>query len=323
MPGLELLARSLQDHAPGFRLLCFSGLQEARRIASAVPIVDIADEPIAASGWSVKPEVLLRTLERAPAALWLDTDVIVSGDLGRVIADFPDDALVVGEEFRYPQPGGCAARARAWKLEIGRDLRWMVNSGSVRVTRRHIPLLRQWQTMLQDPAFVAAQATPVSARPLHLLGDQDVLAALLASAQFGDVPLHYIRNGPDMVQHSGANGFHVVDRLRTVLSGPPAFVHMLGRYKPWSFAAVPDARHDRTDFFHLVCHELSPYHAAAQPYAAKLGNPPWLQRRTWLARTFNMMAMGNVPLRGLPLALLAWMAEWRRKGPPVLPGAGP
>ncbi|MBJ6120762.1 hypothetical protein JAO74_03035 [Sphingomonas sp. BT553] len=276
-------------------------------------------DDLGVSGWSVKPTVLLRALAEADSAFWLDTDVVVSGDLGGLLDALPAGAVVVGEEYRYRQPGGCSGRARAWGLTVSRELDWMTNSGSVRVTRAHRPLLERWQALLADPRFIAAQKTPIATRPTHLLGDQDVLAALLASTEFADLPIHYIRNGPEMVQHCGANGYHAIDRLRMIFRRP-AFIHMLGRYKPWSFVVPPDARRSKADYLHFLCFELSPFHAAAQPYAAALGHPVWLQRRSRVARVLNAAAFGNVALRGLPLALVAWAAEWKRGSPPPLPG---
>ncbi|WP_156460618.1 hypothetical protein [Sphingomonas sp. Leaf339] len=318
LPGLALLARSIANHAPHLRLLCFSSLAGAKALSDELPGMELRPvEDLGVSGWSVKPTVLLHALEESDSALWLDTDVVVSGGLGKLLDALPAGAVVVGEEYRYRQLGGCSARARAWGLTVSRELDCMTNSGSVRVTKAHRPLLERWQALLADPRFVAAQQMPIATRPTHLLGDQDVLAALLVSTEFADLPVHYIRNGPEMVQHCGANGYHVIDRLRMIFRRP-AFVHMLGRYKPWSFDVPPDPLRSKADYLHFVCFELSPFHAAAQPYAAALGNPTWLQRRSRLARVLNAMALGNVALRGLPLALAAWAAEWKRGSPPPL-----
>jgi len=322
MPGLELLARSLLDHAPDLKLLCFSPCVGASALATQIPNLTIeSPDDIAGRGWSAKPDVLLRALELAPDVLWLDTDVIVIGDLDGLLASAPPGALLVGEEFHDLQPDGCANRARAWGLSVRRNLDRMVNSGSVRVTRVHRPLLERWRTLLADDRFTEAQRLPVAQRPSHLVGDQDVLAALLVS-EFADVPLHYLRNGTDMLQHCGANGYHVVDRLKVLRGARPAFVHMLGRYKPWSFDKVPDFRRARADYFNLVCFELSPFHQAAARYATHLGRPGWLERRTRLARLLHRLGGGNVALRGMPLALLAWGAERIRGGPPPLSAAG-
>jgi hypothetical protein len=111
-----------------------------------------------------------------------------------------------------------------------------------------------------------------------------------------------------MIQHSGANGYHVIDRLLSLRGNGPAFVHMLGRYKPWSFETIPSIRRNSTDYLHMVCFELSPFFEAAQPYSNELGSPEWLRRRTRLARVLNFIFGGNIALRGLPLALASWIA---------------
>lgn len=87
--------------------------------------------------------------------------------------------------------------------------------------------------------------------------------------------VHYIRNGPDMVQHCGANGYHVIDRLRMNFRRL-TFVHMLGRYKPWSFVVPPDFRRSRVDYLHFLYFELSPFHAAASCSGANLCGGPRL-----------------------------------------------
>ncbi|SHH49502.1 hypothetical protein SAMN05443248_4998 [Bradyrhizobium erythrophlei] len=111
-----------------------------------------------------------------------------------------------------------------------------------------------------------------------------------------------------MIQHCGANGYHVLDRLARPFGKGPRFVHMLGRYKPWSFEVVPSARHNPTDHLNMVCFELSPFFEAAQPFARELGWPGWLRRRTLPSRILNLAFGGNVALRGLPLAMVSWAA---------------
>ena len=70
-----------------------------------------------------------------------------------------------------------------------------------------------------------------------------------------------------------------------------------------------------------MAYELSPFLAAAQPYAAALGHPPWLRRRTVPGRAFHALAFGNVALSGLPLAILGLLPQWMSLGMSLgLPG---
>ena len=310
LPGVELLARSLARHAPTMRLRVYSPLPEVAALAEQIPGMEaVHTDALKGRGWNVKPTVLGWALDDVEAALWLDTDIVIAGDLAALAAGWPDEALVVGQEFRGNKERGGSLRAEGWGLPVGRLLPYHVNSGSVRALRKHRALLGEWSRLLADPAYVAIQKT--HDRPIHALGDQDVLWALLVSETFSDLSVHYIKPGSEMILHCGGNGYHVVERLGHVFGAKVAFVHMLGGYKPWSFTDVPDRVTAADRYLHMACFELSPFHAASRPYAAALGNPPWLERRTGLARTLNALALGNVALRGLPLAMMAWFKDAR------------
>lgn len=311
LPGVELLARSLARHAPSLRLMVFSPLTEVGELAARLPNMQAAfTEELIGHGWNVKPTVLLWALDLAPEVLWLDTDIIVSGDLTALMQAVPDDAFVVGQEFSGIREKGGQVRAEKWGFEVGRLIPYHVNSGSIRALLTHRALLEDWRDLLNDPAYVATQRNRVP-RPIHMVGDQDVLWALLVSKKYTHIPVHYIKSGSEMVIHCGANGYHVIDRLGHLFGSRAAFVHMLGSYKPWSFGDMPDRKTSPEDYLNMVCFELSPYHAASAPFAADLGNPAWLKRRTPLARTLNALTGGHVALRGLPLAAIAWIHDAR------------
>ncbi len=310
LPGVELLARSLARHAPSMRLRVYSPLPQVAALAAQLPNLDASHtDALQGRGWNVKPTVLGWALDDVESALWLDTDIIVAGDLAALVGRFPADALVVGQEFRGNKERGGSLRAEGWGLPVGRLLPYHVNSGSVRALRSHRALLDHWSRLLADPAYVAIQRG--GDRPIHALGDQDVLWALLVSQDHADIPVHYIKVGSEMILHCGANGYHVVERLRHSFGADVAFIHMLGGYKPWSFDEVPDRRQSPDRYLHMACFELSPFHAASQPYAQALGDPAWLKRRTPLARTLHAATLGHVALRGLPLAAIAWFKDVR------------
>lgn len=309
LPGLEILARSLYRHCPDLVLEVYSPLEEvARRLGDLPSVCWIPTRDLLGRGWNAKPLILQRGLEAHERVLWLDTDVVVTGDLVRRVNQYEGGALVVGQEFRGAPALASKLRAQGFGLEVARSIPFAVNSGSILADRSHLGLIRRWSQLLEREDYQAAQNRPAAQRPAAFVGDQDALWALLVS-DFAHVPLDYFRIGPDMVIHCGANGFHALDRLRTAIRPSYAFVHMVGRYKPWSFARVPHWRQERTDWFHLVCFELSPYFEGASPYGEALDRPAWLKRRTLPARLLNLCALGNVALRGLPLAVAAWGAE--------------
>jgi hypothetical protein len=316
IPGVELLARSLQRHSPDLNLHIYSPLDAAaERLTGLRTVTFIRTTDLVNRGWNAKPSILLRALKEHERVLWLDTDVIISGDIGSLIDRFDKDAVVVGQEFRGKSGDGGYIRAKAYGLAPSRPLPHTVNSGSIIVSRKHRSLIEAWSALLSNLDYQAAQSQPIRERAPAFVGDQDSLWALLASQGFTDVKVDYFRVGSDMIQHSGANGYHVIDRLIRPFGNGPVFVHMLGRYKPWSFGTIPSARRNLTDYLHMVCFELSPYFETAQPYAAQLGSPCWLRRRTLPAKFFNLMFGGNVALRGMPLAIASWIAALSGRRP--------
>lgn len=316
VPGVELLARSLERYSPSLRVEVYSPLEIiADRLANLPRLKFIRTDDLVRRGWNVKPVILLRALTMHGRAFWLDTDVIISGDIGSLINRFDHDAFVVGQEFRASDKGGGKMRALAYGLTPSRHLPYQVNSGSILACQQHRVVLEKWSALLMDIQYQEAQRRPISERPIAFVSDQDALWGLLASKDFSELKLDYFRTGYDMIQHCGANGYHVLERLSRPFGNRPVFVHMLGRYKPWSFEKVPPARRSVADYFHMVCFELSPFFEAAQPFSAYLDRPGWLRMRTLPARILNSLFAGNVALRGLPLAFVAWVAALMGRRP--------
>lgn len=316
IPGVEILARSLNRYSPTLEMHVYSPLDIiAERLSDLPRLKFIKTMDLVGQGWNAKPAVLLRALTTSERVLWLDSDVVVMGDIRSLIGRFEKDAFVVGQEFRgFAQAGG-HIRANGFGLAPLRVLPYAVNSGSIIVSRSHRWLLGEWSALLSDERYQAAQSRPPAERPVPFVGDQDALWALLTSKNSVDVQVDYFRIGSDMIQHCGANGYHVLDRLCRPLGTGPVFVHMLGRYKPWSFENVPFVTHDPADYLNLVCYELSPFFEAAQPFASSLNWPEWLRRRTLPARILNLVFGGNIALRGLPLAIGSWAAAWMGRRP--------
>jgi hypothetical protein len=317
IPGVEILARSLNRYSPTLEMHVYSPLDAiAERLSDLPRLKFIKTNDLAGEGWNVKPMVLLRALTTSERVLWLDSDVAVMGNIGSLIGRFEGDAFVVGQEFRGFAREGGHIRAKGFGLTPLRELPYAVNSGSILVSRSHRWLLAEWSALLSDKQYQAAQTRPVVERPVPFVGDQDALWALLTSKKSADVQVDYFRIGSDMIQHCGANGYHVLDRLSRSAGTGPVFVHMLGRYKPWSFEDVPLITQSPTDYLNMVCYELSPFFEAAQPFASNLDWPGWLRRRTLPARILNLIFGGNVALRGLPLAMGSWAAAaWTGRRP--------
>lgn len=318
IPGVEILARSLNHYSPSLELHVYSPLETlAERLSDLPGLKLVGTTDLVGCGWNAKPIILQRALMESDRALWLDTDVVMTGDIVPLLDRFEPRILVVGQEFRGAAGAGGRIRAEGYGLVPSRDPPYPVNSGSILASTQHRDLLTQWSLLLSDGRYQEAQSRPIAERPVAFVGDQDALWALLTSQEFSNVPVGYFLIGPDMIQHCGANGYHVLDRLVRPSGKGPVLVHMLGRYKPWSFEDIPSMRHRPADYLNLVCFELSPYFEAAKPFARELDWPAWLHRRTLPARILNLAFGGNVALRGLPLALASWAAASLGRRPEV------
>ena len=61
-------------------------------------------------------------------------------------------------------------------------------------------------------------------RGVHMVGDQDVLTALLCSEEFSDVPIEIFYRGSGIIQYFGLYGFTLRERLRCLINGlPPVY----------------------------------------------------------------------------------------------------
>ncbi len=259
------------------------------------------------SGWNVKPGKLLEMLDSGhDEVIWIDTDIVAHRDFRPALAGIGPEAIVVGQEFRTIHAEGGRLRTTAWGLDHARQFSYAMNSGFVRVSPAHRALLLRWQELMARPDYVAIQAQPLSQRPAAMVSDQDVLWALLGSSEFAHLEVDYLACGDSIIQNSGANGYHVVERLRHVVQGLPPLVHALGKEKPWDYPQVPTFRGHRRDYLELALLETSPYVAVASRFAGQLSEPaPWLGARTLLAKSLRLMTLGHPSLQGLPLAALA------------------
>src|ERR1700737_3366792 len=100
IPGVELLARSLNLYSPSLELHVYSPLDTiADRLSDLPRLKFIKTTDLIGRGWNAKPTILLRALMGSEWALWLDTDVVIVGDIASLIGRFEPDVLVVGQEF--------------------------------------------------------------------------------------------------------------------------------------------------------------------------------------------------------------------------------
>lgn len=258
-------------------------------------------------GWNVKPTILLRALAQSDQVMWIDSDVIVIAPIESMLQRVSVNGIIVSTE--YPDPTGIlsAVRAEGHGLKLGRRFPHSINSGVMLLDRRHRDLLLDWQKLLASETYQSARKLGAKDRPIHLVGDQDVLWALLSAEKHKLIEVDFFQIGRDIIMHAGGNGYTVGSRIKTMFGAKPSLVHSYGAFKPWM--PYESTLRSRAHYINLVCNELSPYHKAAQTYASQLGNPTWLKHQTKMAVFLDRLFLGNVELRGMPLAVLARLSE--------------
>jgi len=258
------------------------------------------------SSYNVKPQAMLHLMGRGyDEILWIDSDVIVTESVTSLLAGSAADAIVVTEEALWaPHDDNDAWRARRWGFDVGRVLPFALNTGVVRVTRSHQPLLRRWQELLESHQYRQAQRLDWQSRPQHLISDQDALTALLSS-EFAHVPLRTITRGRDIIQYFGPYGFTVHERMSMLFGRMPTFIHSQGPQKPWN-APWESTKASIKKYLYGVYLDLSPYTLAAIPYRSGIPNDTsWMNPHYWLSKVLRAIGLWRTSLVGLPIAIVA------------------
>jgi hypothetical protein len=274
--GLRLAVASLRETCPDLpvRASCPGATPELLDWLTGHGVRAESDPRFADLGWNVKPKLLLSALAQGHRqVMWVDADVIVARRPTQAIEQ-PPSVFVATEEFALGQEQGSRPRTQGWGLSPGRDRPVTVNSGVMLVSAEHRHLLERWEELLMSDAYVAAQERPPLERPLHMVSDQDVLTALLGSAEFADLEVRLLRRGLDIAQCAGPAGVTPTERLATLGDRSPALYHSVG-VKPWQhgeswrYGTTWRSRaRARYEDLHL---RLSPYTAVARAFAPAAG----------------------------------------------------
>ncbi len=253
--------------------------------------------------YDVKPRALLKLLDRGYSeAIWLDSDILVCRNFLPFFSCMDPDVFAAAEEAlceAHADPD--SLRARLWGLPVGRALPFTANSAVIRASYKHRSLLEKWESLLLEPSYRAAQACDWRDRPPHLMGDQEVLTAVLCSSEFASVPLTFLFRGSHIVQYFGTSGYTVAERLRNLFGGMPLFVHSQG-FRPWWQRAKTRVSMRRA--FRDLYDDLSPYTLLARRYRGRLPDSSWMEAASPIARAMTLLGFGRAELVGLPLALL-------------------
>lgn len=316
-PGLQTLVASLKRHAPHVDIVVnyphaesglVSWLRRQERLHLSV-------EPVpGASHWNVKPQALKRALRLGyEHVIWIDSDIIIVDPRIREVVDaVVGGGIVVTAEpiFGNGAQLGSTVRTAGWGFEPGRCYPRTLNSCIVGCSRKHLPLLKQWEDILMSNAYRAYQRQPVNQRPLHATGDQDVLTALLGSKYYEQENVVVLSDTRDIIQYLTPGCFTPISRLRVLLGlVKPFAVHAQGQ-KPWH------AHESRSKAVQSQV-DGSPYVYAARSLYKALDwqQPEWLRPQSIRGRALAKVAPKYYGLHALPEALVQYLGS---KGKSIL-----
>jgi hypothetical protein len=305
VPGLKLLVLSLSRHCPTWPILVrFPRMGEhLEKWLGSFRNVTVSKEPLAVSGsYNVKPTVLLDGLSIDKECIWLDTDVLVNGDLAPLVRVSWETLIATQDPWEYAS--GSTHRCGTWGLPAGRDLPGPLNSAFLRVSTHHQTLLSTWQRLLGRQVYLSEQGKPVRERNAHMLSDQDALSAIAASLDFSDVPVRRLQHSAEIMQHHGAGAYGLSQRYTNLRNGLPPLLHAMGTVKPWRAPNHPKLLGDFRNYYERTYLELSPYVHLARRYRALLGeDADWMDLHTVAARMSSVITMGNPCFKGMAQAL--------------------
>jgi hypothetical protein len=310
-PALKIALLSLNKHCPEQEINLFypaANLEFVHWIRRC-PQARLQTNPLKTGyGWNIKPQAILRLIDEGfDEVLWLDSDILVKRNTAHIFAALKSDTLAVAEDaLGDERDDPDALRARRWGLRVGRVLPFGLNSGVLRVTRDHRRLMERWWELLQSETYQEVQTRPWEQRPLHMLGDQDVLTALLSSQEFWEIPLYILRRGKDIIQYNGVYGYTVAERALGLVGNAVTFIHQFG-HKPWSDGWHPSSLRDYTKKLYL---DLSPHTVGALQFRRELEcDTEWMNPHFGASRVLRALGMGSPELTGLPVAAIMEVAR--------------
>lgn len=308
--GIQLAVLSVVEHCPGAKILIYrprSAPGFAEWIATQPGCQLIETTLPGANNWNCKPHALLETLhhcETGSQVVWLDSDLIVTADLAKLLARESHETLAITQEPRSAPHQGSEIRTRGWGLAVGRAFPETFNSCVVRTTHHHIPLLQHWQSLLADPVYLQRAPERVEQKPPHLWSDQDVLGALLGSAVYQQIPIRLLRHGTEILHTGGGLAFTLGERLGSLFRPLPPVLHAIG-VKPWVLLGAGNREPGWFPWFRRLMQETSQYVVHVRRYRGPLQDPlPWTTVSTPLGRLVNLLSCGHWALRGLPITIV-------------------
>jgi hypothetical protein len=320
LTGPKLAMLSLMRHSPDLKVIAFlpNAPEEFINWSSRLSNVEIrrSRDSITGMGWNVKPSVILRAFDEGhDEVIWMDNDIIVCGDLDARLQSIDSENIVAAEEYFWGHRQGDPERTTGLGLTPGRTFQVTINSGLLRFSKMHRPVLEHWAAILDSKEYKAAQYLSAAERPIYHWADQETLTGLLGSDLYTDVNVVRLKRGIDIAQCFGASGFTVKERLRAG-KDLPLLVHAIG-IKPWAERPLTSQKspfRKAINYLQSAHLELTPYVAAAQDYQESLEEDvSWMSPSSLLGRAMCRVFPSQPALRELPLAAIDTTQRWVRQ----------
>jgi hypothetical protein len=307
--GLMLLAVSFERAIPGDRLICYcpSSFTKIRKLAAGNKRLEIRDsDALDVRGWETKPSLLLRLLDEGhDDVVWLDSDLILLEGAADLVKRSDPRTLLITEEHLAVEGTNIPDMAALAGMKSVRTFQRGINSCVIGVTPVHREILTAWSEAMRGPAFQAVQQLSYFDRPRHLQSDQDVLAALLGSERFADIPVRQLRSGTDVAHCWFYAGFSAKDRLRALWRGLPPVIHSPGN-KPWRRRMEPNR-------LPRIALDISTYNSVARRFGNATGEDMgWTKPEMPLGKLLYAAGLGHPVIPGLLLQML--VAVYRSVG---------
>jgi hypothetical protein len=308
--GIRLLLLSLRKYIPNVSVELFFPCAQApfEVWLQGHPQVRLHKRNASKAGsWNIKPEAMLWMLDQGyERAVWIDSDIIITSEFLFKLTDLDRQKFVITEEALGPKDRDdrLSLRARKWGFEVGREFGHVLNTCVLSVTDAHISLLKHWNELMNVDAYRLAQTEIWHERPIELLGDQDVLTALLASVLHADVDLVILKRGKQIVQFYELSGYTLFERIGNILYGGPDFIHCPGR-KPWLLFEEISTMTAARDRIVVSYHDVSPYKLASLPYRQEIGlNTDWMSDWYYTGKLQRALGLNSVIASGALWALV-------------------
>lgn len=310
--GIKLLALSLDDTLGPVELILYTSLPADSLLAWGkahlrhLRLRVKRYEEARLTGWSVKPDVLLRSLQGVSDHLcWLDSDLIVLKDFRHLLStEDPRMLVLASQRGRHDH-----SRTAFWGFPPGAHLPCAINTCLVQVSQHHRQLLEKWRSLLHSEDYLEQQQRCHHFRSPLLYGDQDVLEAILNADMpdlLGNIRFRFISNDQEIFHEAGAS---VRNRL-LVRYHHLYLIHAQG-LKPWNLS--------NRNILRYVAIELSPYLHFARRMRHRLGEEDgsldWLRMKSPLSWGCTLCGLNHPFLKSLPVMLLLKVAQRRSPRP--------